>query len=112
LTRGASDCGCPIKDGSLYFSTIVYERTVAALACLKSAVDPSEEPHEAHMRYYQGHLDTYATREGWKEWNGSVEYVVDVANDGEPAPASEPFSDLTWLRAGQMIVRLVQDADY
>jgi hypothetical protein len=111
LTRAASDCGCPIKDGSLYFSTIVYQRTVAALACAKASGESSEKPYEVRAVYSQGHLEAYATREGWKECAGSVEYVDAVVVDAS-TPVTEPFNDLTWLREGQLIVRLEQDGDY
>lgn len=118
LTQAASRCGSPIEHGSLYFSTLAYLRQLKSLTCLKQAGDTSEQPYSAVGSYMQGAVETYAVMEGrsgdaaWLESEGSVEYSTSIPAVGTTAsqPAQEPYDpQLTWLKEGQMIIRLGVD---
>jgi hypothetical protein len=116
LSSAAAECGCPLKDGSLYFSTIVYARPLESLTCLRQPSDLNPRPYWATGAFLQGKLNSYATHEGgrgsslvWKECEGSVEFSPVIPFG--PTPPQEAYSDEYneedyWLRNGQMVVRL------
>lgn len=114
LSSAASQCGCPIKEGSLYFSTVAYLRPLESLTCLRQPGDSNHRPYWAQGAYLQGRIRSYATHEGgrsveWKECSGSVEYspLIPVGVDSpQEAFEGEYDEDDFWLRSGQMVVRL------
>lgn len=116
LSSAASECGCPIKEGSLYFSTVTYVRPLESLTCLRQPVDSNPRPYWATGAFLQGKLRSVATRQGgrslvWKECGGSVEYSPQLPFSStipRAANADEYTEDDFWLRSGQMVVRLAE----
>ena len=106
LTREATKCGCFAEKG-LYFSTTAYARVVDSLMCLKTSPEATALPSTASVKYVQGAIDAYVTREGYKECQGSVEYVY-AAEPGSTEAAQKPYPELRWSREYQMIVRLTE----
>jgi hypothetical protein len=85
----------------------VYARIVESLACLKEDSATTATPFKASVRYVQGAVDAYVSREGYKECQGSVEYV-DAAEPGSTEAVQKPYPELRWSRENQMIVRLAE----
>lgn len=110
LGPAAEECGLPAGHGGLAFSTKLYDRIVRSLVCDSQGGVTPEAPFEGLASVLQGGINVIATREGYKEVKGSVEFI-DEAGDG--TPAEEPYPDLPWVKAGQQIIRLLDDTwDY
>lgn len=92
----------------MFFTTRVYGRYVESLQCMTSAGATSPSPHKVTVPCFRGAIDTYVTRAGYKECQGSVEYFPESGFSGETA-VQKPYPELHWSKENQLIVRLVQD---
>jgi hypothetical protein len=82
---------------------------VEALFCFS---DPSTAvvPYKGLAQVVQGGINAIATREGYKEVKGSVEFIN---RTGADEPVQEPYPDLPWVKEGQQIIRLLDNTwDY
>jgi hypothetical protein len=75
--------------------------------CLKTSPEATALPREASVKYVQGAIDAYVTREGYKESQGSVEYIPGIVGEKESV-VQKPYPELRWSREGQLIVRLAE----
>lgn len=108
LTKTAAKCGCPIvEDGYLSFSTKIYGRVYDPVGiCQSATAGAAATPVQASAGWLQAGLKAYSTQYGVRECKGSVEYTYATT----PAAGSpKPGNDVTYVKAGQMIVRMLVD---
>jgi hypothetical protein len=108
LTKAAAKCGCPVRgDGYVAFSIKAYARELDPIAaCLSTGNPPAVKPVQTQAFWVQGAIAAVQTPDGVEAVTGAMELVYEVIPDTvDPAPAA----DITFVRNGQMIIRMLHD---
>lgn len=107
LLRSAAGCGCPLGDSPfLTFHIKAYGTVQDAATCATADGGSSESPLSAEAGVIQGAIKAVTVQDGYKEVKGAVE-ITNYIKAGLPI---DTLSDgITFLKEGQMIIRLLQD---
>jgi hypothetical protein len=106
LNKAAAKCGCPVRgEGYLAFSMKAYATEFEAAACAPVGNPPVDTAVRAEANWVQGALTALQSPDGIESATGAVEFAQDVTTAADNSAAAEGS---TFVRDGQMILRLVQ----